>query len=82
MQGNTLRVVVDTNIWISFLIGKSLNGLSKAIINNQIIVLFSDDLFRELIRPLAELRLGWRNRGLSSSKTNFKVINSSNQITT
>jgi putative PIN family toxin of toxin-antitoxin system len=52
MQGNTFRVVVDTNIWISFLIGKSLNGLSKAIISNQIIVLFSDDLFRELIEVL------------------------------
>jgi len=52
MHGNTLRVVIDTNIWISFLIGKSLNGLSKAIISNQIIVLFSDDLFRELIEVL------------------------------
>jgi hypothetical protein len=52
MQGNTLRVVIDTNIWISFLIGKSLSGLSKAIISSQILVLFSDDLFRELIEVL------------------------------
>jgi hypothetical protein len=33
-------------------------------------------------RPLAELRLRGRNRGFSSSKSNFKVINGSNQITT
>jgi|GEM_PF-5249362 hypothetical protein len=33
-------------------------------------------------RPLAELRLSGRNRGFSSSKSNFKVINGSNQITT
>jgi len=52
MYGNTLRVVIDTNIWISFLIGKSLSGLSQAIISSQIIVLFSDDLFRELIEVL------------------------------
>ncbi len=49
MQGNPLRVVIDTNIWISFLIGKSLTGLSETIINGQILILFSDDLFRELI---------------------------------
>ena len=35
-----------------------------------------------IIRPLAELRLRGRNRGFSSSKSNFKVINGSNQITT
>jgi putative PIN family toxin of toxin-antitoxin system len=52
MYGNTFRVVVDTNIWISFLIGKSLSGLSQAIISSQIIVLFSDDLFCELIEVL------------------------------
>jgi uncharacterized protein len=52
MQGNQLRVVIDTNIWISFLIGKSLTGLSEAIINGQVLVLFSDDLFCELLEVL------------------------------
>jgi putative PIN family toxin of toxin-antitoxin system len=52
MRDSPIRVVIDTNIWISFLIGKSLVGLSEAIISNQIFVLFSDDLFRELIEVL------------------------------
>ena len=52
MQDNRLCVVIDTNIWISFLIGKSLTGLSEAIISDQVIVLFSDDLFDELIKVL------------------------------
>jgi uncharacterized protein len=52
MQGNPLRVVIDTNIWISFLIGKSLTGLSEAIINSRVLVLFSDDLFCELLEVL------------------------------
>jgi putative PIN family toxin of toxin-antitoxin system len=52
MRDNTVRVVIDTNIWISFLIGKTLSGLSEAIISSQVIVLFSNDLFSELIEVL------------------------------
>jgi putative PIN family toxin of toxin-antitoxin system len=52
MQGNPLRLVIDTNIWISFLIGKSITGLNEAIISDRVIVLFSDDLFSELIKVL------------------------------
>lgn len=52
MRDNTVRVVIDTNIWISFLIGKTLSGLSEAIISGQVIVLFSNDLFSELIEVL------------------------------
>ena len=47
-----MRVVIDTNIWISFLIGKSLVGLADAIIANRVHVLFSDDLFSELLDVL------------------------------
>lgn len=47
-----MRVVIDTNIWISFLIGKSLTGLSDEIISGRITVLFSDELFAELIEVL------------------------------
>lgn len=53
MRDNTVRVVIDTNIWISFLIGKTLSGLSEAIISGQVIVLFSNDLFSELIEVLS-----------------------------
>lgn len=52
MRDNTVRVVIDTNIWISFLIGKTISGLSEAIISGQVIVLFSNDLFSELIEVL------------------------------
>lgn len=47
-----MRVVIDTNIWISFLIGQSLTGLSEAIIADRITILFSDELFGELIEVL------------------------------
>jgi putative PIN family toxin of toxin-antitoxin system len=50
-QGS-MRVVIDTNIWISFLIGKALGGLSEAIIAERITILFSEELFAELIEVL------------------------------
>ncbi len=49
---NNIRVVIDTNIWIAFLIGKTLSGLSKAIITDRIKVLFSQELFEEFIEVL------------------------------
>ena len=47
-----MRVIIDTNLWISFLIGKTLNGLENALTSKQIIVLFSEDLFTELLEVL------------------------------
>ncbi len=52
MQKNNIRVVIDTSIWISFLIGKTLSGLYEAIINDKIKVLFSGELFEELVEVL------------------------------
>jgi uncharacterized protein len=52
MENNAVRVVIDTNIWISFLIGKSLSSLSDAINSDKVCVLFSDDLFNELLEVL------------------------------
>jgi putative PIN family toxin of toxin-antitoxin system len=52
VPNGVMRVVIDTNIWISFLIGKSLVGLSDAIIANHVQILFSDHLFSELLEVL------------------------------
>jgi len=51
-KDNNIRVVIDTNIWIGFLIGKTLSGLSEALINDKIRVLFSDELFEEVAEVL------------------------------
>ncbi len=53
-KSNNIRVVIDTNIWIGFLIGKILSGLSEAIINNKIRILFSEELFDELVEVLQQ----------------------------
>ncbi len=52
MQKYNVRVVIDTNIWISFLIGKTLSGLSEAIMNDKIRILFSEELSDEFVEVL------------------------------
>ncbi len=47
-----MKVVIDTNIWISFLIGKTLAGLSDAITDDKVRILFSEELFDELVEVL------------------------------
>ena len=42
------RVVIDTNIWVSFLIGKVLSGLEDFIIDDRIQILLSDELLEEM----------------------------------
>ena len=43
------RVIIDTNLWISFLIGKRLHFLRNLIIENQIKLLYSKQLKEELV---------------------------------
>ena len=44
-----VRVIFDTNIWISFLISKSMNDIDKLIFSERIVLLFSDELMTEFI---------------------------------
>lgn len=52
-----LRVVIDTNVWISFLIGKTLKGLQGHIIRQDVVLVFSDELFDELIEVVHRPKL-------------------------
>ena len=44
------RVVVDTNIWISFLISKNENGLFDLIWEEKVVLLFSEESFLEFTK--------------------------------
>lgn len=48
-----IRVVIDTNIWISFLIGKRLAGLQKHLMSQQVVILFSQELFDEFMEVVS-----------------------------
>jgi putative PIN family toxin of toxin-antitoxin system len=43
------RLVIDTNLWISFLLNKRLSALDQLFYNSQIELLFSDELLKEFI---------------------------------
>ena len=43
-----IKVVFDTNVWISFLIGKRLSIIEKYISNRQIIIVTTDQLVEEI----------------------------------
>ncbi|MFH0865944.1 MAG: putative toxin-antitoxin system toxin component, PIN family [Bacteroidota bacterium] len=49
MPSNKIRVVIDTNIWISFLIGKTIApGFNKLLADKRFELLSSNELYEEL----------------------------------
>ena len=51
------RVIFDTNIWMSFLISKSMNDIDKLIFTEKIILLFSNELMTEFIDVTSRKKL-------------------------
>ena len=43
-----MRVVIDTNIWISYLVGGLLQGLDEKILSKEVKVVVSEELLKEL----------------------------------
>ena len=44
-----VRAIFDTNVWISFLIGKRLSTISKYISNRQVIIITTSQLIEEIL---------------------------------
>jgi uncharacterized protein len=49
MQNKVSRIIIDTNLWISFLITKDFTKLDKIIFSGQGILVFSKELLDEFI---------------------------------
>lgn len=49
---NAIRIIVDTNLWISFCIGTKLTALINAIIQKKVILCFSEELYNEIFSVL------------------------------
>ena len=43
-----MKVIIDTNLWISFLIGKRLAALSSLLTNSKLSIFFCDELIKEI----------------------------------
>lgn len=50
MTKNSIKVIFDTNVWISFLIGKRLAGIKKLIVNERIQIIYTEQLIVEITR--------------------------------
>ena len=53
MIANKVRVIIDTNVWVSFLIGKSLSGLIDHLNSGKIRIIFSTKQLDELVIVLS-----------------------------
>lgn len=43
-----IKIIIDTNIWISFLIGKELSGLKSLIVDEKVILILCDQILNEI----------------------------------
>ena len=49
MKNNHIKVIIDTNLWISFLIGKQLTSLKLLLVNGEIQPVLTHQLIEEII---------------------------------
>jgi len=50
-----VKIVIDTNIWISFLIGKILKNLKEHIFNEKIEIITSEEQIKEILTVLRRI---------------------------
>lgn len=48
MKNKTVKVIFDTNVWISFLIGKRLTKIKQYIANGKILIVTTEQLLTEI----------------------------------
>jgi len=49
MPNDPVRIILDTNLWISFLIKKDYSRLDSLLFSRQVILVFSEELLEEFI---------------------------------
>ncbi|MBN9312383.1 MAG: putative toxin-antitoxin system toxin component, PIN family [Chryseobacterium sp. 39-10] len=52
MQNNSLKVIIDTNLWISFLISKNYAQLDEIIFSKKCVLVFSKELLEEFLEVI------------------------------
>jgi putative PIN family toxin of toxin-antitoxin system len=49
MRKKKHRIIIDTNLWISYLLSKRLSGLDKLFLEKSVTIIFSQELLEEFI---------------------------------
>jgi putative PIN family toxin of toxin-antitoxin system len=48
-ENKTIRIIIDTNLWISFLIGKQLRELTNLLVTEIVQVVIAEEILEEII---------------------------------
>ena len=66
MTANNIKVIFDTNVWISFLIGKRLSSIKRYISTGQITIVTTEQLLKEIkeVTGRERLKYTFRNKVL------------------
>ena len=57
VKNKPIRLVIDTNLWVSFIISKNLNQLEPLLFSNRLRILFSVELLKELEMTMLKPKL-------------------------
>ncbi|AMR31769.1 putative toxin-antitoxin system toxin component, PIN family [Mucilaginibacter sp. PAMC 26640] len=49
MANNSTRIILDTNLWISFLITKNVTKIDALLLSDEVTILFSEELLSEFL---------------------------------
>lgn len=56
-KSKPLKLIIDTNLWVSFIISNKQNLLDPFLFNEQVRILFSTELIKEIQETIAKPRL-------------------------
>lgn len=57
MKAKSIKVIFDTNVWISFLVGKRLSFIKNYISSDQITIVTTEQLLKEIKEVTSRERL-------------------------
>ena len=85
----TIRIAFDTNIWISFSIGKQLDKMKEIFLNDKIIIFICPEIIEEYLRVTASKKVAkyltqqriLDTLDLMETFTQSRIVSSGKQIT-
>lgn len=77
-----IRVIFDTNVWISFLIGKKLSNLKDYILRRSITIIFTEQLLDEIriVTQREKLKKYFRKNSVKELLTLLEIIGENVEI--
>ncbi|HHV86410.1 MAG TPA: putative toxin-antitoxin system toxin component, PIN family [Petrimonas sp.] len=73
-KNKPIRVVIDTNVWISFIISDKLSEIDDLLLNNRIRLIFSAELIEEITDVIAKPKLAKYFRGINAIDEMFDAV--------